>query len=382
MDFALTPEQESLYDEIVRFARQDLNAGAVDRDRTQTFPKDLWLRCGELGLTGLPVPEQYCGVGLDPLSTAIALEALGYGCTDGGLSFSICAHLLACVVPIVLHGSHEQKQLYLPRLSKGTWVAANAMSEPGSGSDAYSMQTCAVRDGDGYRLNGTKIWTTNGPIADLAVVYAVTDSEKRSHGGISVFLVEAGTSGFTAGQTFEKMGLRTSPIGEIVLDNVHVPASARLGAEGAGMLCFSESMDWERVCIAALHVGTMQRLLEQSIAYSRSRSAFGAKIGKYQAVAHKIADMKIRLEASRLLVYRAATRLDKKRDVGQDASCAKVFVSEALVQTALDAVQIHGANGFTTEYEIERTLRDAVGGKLYSGTNEIQRNLVAKWLGL
>jgi hypothetical protein len=201
-------------------------------------------------------------------------------------------------------------------------------------------------------------------------------------GGISVFLVETSVPGFEAGQTFEKMGLRTSPIGEVVLDDVRVPADARLGEEGAGLVAFTRSMEWERVCIGAKHVGTMQRLLEKSLRYARSREAFGDKIGKYQAVSHKIVDMKIRLEASRLLVYRAATRLDRARDVAIDASAVKVFVSEALVQTALDAVQIHGGNGYMTEYEIERTLRDAVGSKIYSGTNEIQRNIIAKWLGL
>ena len=299
MDFSLTPDQRSLYDGIVRFARETLNAGAIERDRSHTFPHDLWLRCGEMGLQGLPVPEEYGGVGLDPLSTAIALEALGYGCEDGGLSFSICAHLLACVVPIVHHANDEQKRTYLPRLANGTLIAANAMSEPDSGSDAYAMKTTAVRDGAGYRLNGTKMWTTNGPVADLAVVYAVTDPAKGYYGGISVFLVETGTPGFTAGQTFEKMGLRTSPIGEVVLEDVYVPAGAMIGNPGAGTMAFTQSMEWERVCIGAKHVGTMQRLLEKSVKYARTRAAFGEKIGKYQAVAHKIADMKIRLEAAR-----------------------------------------------------------------------------------
>jgi hypothetical protein len=307
---------------------------------------------------------------------------LGYGCEDGGLSFSICAHLLACVVPIVNHGSEALKRRYLPDLAGGRLIAANAMSEPGSGSDAYAMKTRAVPDGDGYRLHGTKIWTTNGPVADVALVYAVTDPAKGYYGGISAFVVEKGTPGFAAGQTFEKMGLRSSPIGEMLLEDVYVPASAMVGAEGAGTMAFTQSMEWERVCIGAMHVGTMQRLLEKSVQYARTREAFGAKIGKYQAVAHKIADMKIRLEATRLLVYRAATRLDRARDVAIDASSVKVYASEALVQAALDTVQIFGGNGFMTEYEVERTLRDAVGGKIYSGTNEIQRNIIAKWLGL
>jgi alkylation response protein AidB-like acyl-CoA dehydrogenase len=382
MDFALTPDQQRLYDEIVRFARENLNAGAAERDRTHTFSRDLWKRCGAMGLPGLCVPEEFGGVGLDPPTTAVALEALGYGCEDGGLSFSICAHLLACVVPIVHHGTEAQKRKFLPGLADGTLIAANAMSEPGSGSDAYAMKTRAVRDGDGWRLNGTKMWTTNGPVADVVVVYAVTDAEKGYFGGISIFLLESGTPGLGAGQTFEKMGLRSSPIGEVVLEDVRVPADSLLGGEGAGTIAFTQSMEWERVCIAAKHVGTMRRLLEKSIQYARTREAFGVKIGKHQAVAHKIVDMRIRLEAARLLVHKAAAGLDRARDVALDASSVKVFASEALVQTALDTVQIFGGNGFMTEFEVERTLRDAIGSKIYSGTNEIQRNIIAKWLGL
>ncbi len=382
MDFTLTQDQKVFRNEIIRFAKKELNDGVIERDRNQEFPHDLWLKCGEMGLQGLPVPEEYGGVGLDPLSTALALEALGYGCEDGGLAFSICAHLLACVIPIWKHGNDEQKAKYLPKLTDGTMIAVNAMSEPGSGSDAYAMKTRAVKDGDGYRINGTKIWSTNGPVADLAVVYAVTDAEKGYYGGISIFLVEKDTPGFSPGQKFEKMGLRTSPIGEIVLEDVWVPDSAMLGEVGAGTLIFTQSMEWERVCIGAMHCGTMNRLMDKAIRYARQRESFGQKISKYQAVSHKIVDMKIRLEAARLLAYKAATRLDKARDVAIDASMTKVFISEALVQTALDTVQIFGGNGFTTDYQVERTLRDAVGGKIYSGTNEVQRNILAKWLGL
>ncbi|MEZ4699109.1 MAG: acyl-CoA dehydrogenase family protein [Rhodothermales bacterium] len=382
MDFSLTEDQKILRDEIVSFARRELSEGVIERDRNQEFPHELWLKCGEMGLQGLPVPEEYGGLGLDPVSTAVALEALGYGSADSGLSFSICAHLLACVIPVTMHGSEEQKRKYLPKLSNGTMIAVNAMSEPGTGSDAYAMKTRAIRDGNGYRINGTKIWSTNGPVADLAIVYAMTDIEKGYYGGTSVFLVEKGEGGFNPGQKFEKMGLRTSPIGEVVLDNVWVPDSALVGGEGAGTNIFTQSMEWERVCIGAKHCGTMQRLLDKSVAYAKERTAFGQPIGKYEAVSHKIADMKIRLDAARLITYKGASRLDKARDVAIDASMTKIFVAEALVQTALDTVQIFGGNGFTTEYEVERALRDSIGGKIYSGTNEIQRNILAKWLGL
>jgi alkylation response protein AidB-like acyl-CoA dehydrogenase len=210
----------------------------------------------------------------------------------------------------------------------------------------------------------------------------VTDPEKGYYGGTSVFLVEKETEGFSPGQKFEKMGLRTSPIGEIVIEDMWVPDSALVGGEGAGTTVFTQSMEWERVVIGAKHCGTMQRLMEKATDYAKEREAFGQKISTYEAVSDKIVDMKVRLEASRLLSYNAATRLDKARDVAIDACMTKVFVSEALVQTAMDTVQIFGGNGFTTDYEVERSLRDSIGGKIYSGTNEIQRNILAKWLGL
>ena len=382
MDFALTEDQRLLRDNIVRFAQRELNDGVLERDREQAFPRELWLKCGEMGLQGLPVPEEYGGVGLDPLSVAIALEALGYGCQDGGLVFSICAHLLACVVPIWKHGNEDQKRKYLPGLSNGSLIAVNGMTEPGTGSDAFAMSTRAVRDGDGFRLNGTKTFSSNGPIADLAVVYAVTDPDKGYLGGVTAFLIEKGTPGFSSGQKFDKLGLRTCPIGELVLEEVFLPASAVLGGVGAGGGIFSQSMEWERICLVASHVGTMERLLEQAIEYARTRKQFGQAIGKFQAVSHRIADIKVRLEASRLLTYYSAWRLDRTRESSLDASMTKLFVSESLVRTALDTIQVLGGYGFMTDYHVERVLRDAVGSTLYSGTSEIQRNIIARWLGL
>jgi len=381
MDLDLTEDQRILKDSVTRFA-QDLNAGAKERDRDGEFSRELWLRCGEQGLQGLPVPQELGGSGLDPLSCSVALEAFGYGCRDGGLSFSICAHLLACVIPIWKHGSKAQHERYLSGLCSGKIIAANAMTEPGTGSDAFAMTTRAVPDGDGFRLTGRKIFCSNGPIADLIVTYALTDPSKGYHGGVTAFLVEKGTKGFAPGQKFEKLGLRTSLISEMVFEDVLVPREAVVGQVGGGAPIFAQSMDWERALLGACHIGTLQWLLEQATEYSRTRRQYGHPISKFQAISHKIADMKVRLEAARWLAYRAAWRLDRARDAGLDASIAKVFVSESLVQSAMDLVQILGGYGFTTEYEAERVLRDAIGSTLYSGTSEIQRNIIARWLGL
>ena len=382
MDFSLAEEQRILRDNIVRFAHEALNPGAAERDRDQAFSRELWRKCGEIGIQGLPVPEEYGGSGVDPLTCAIALEALGYGCHDGGLVFSLCAHLLSCVVPLWQHGNEDQRRRYLPGLCDGTLIGVHAMTEPGSGSDAFALRTRAQPDGAGFRINGTKTFISNGPVADLVIVFAMTDPEKGYHGGVTAFLVENGTPGFSSSRKFEKMGLRSSPIGEIVLDDVFVSAEAILAGVGAGSALFTSAMDWERICLFASHVGAMQRLLETSISYARTRTQFGQAIGKFQAVAHRIVDMKVQLEAARLLTYQAAWRLGNVKNCSLDASIAKLFVSESLVQAALATVQVYGGYGYMTEYEVERALRDSVASTIYSGTSEMQRNIIARWLGL
>jgi alkylation response protein AidB-like acyl-CoA dehydrogenase len=286
------------------------------------------------------------------------------------------------VVPIWKFGSEEQKKRYLPRLCDGTLIGSNAVTEPAAGSDAFALQTRAEVDGEGFRVNGTKVFVTNGSIADVALVFAVTDPEKGYHGGITAFLVEADTRGYTRGQTFEKLGLRTSPIGELVFEDMYLPPSAVLGGVGGGPRVFIKAMEWERCCLFAAHVGTMERLLEKSIEHARERRQQGHPISKFQAVSHKIASMKIQLEAARLLSYKAAWNLERSQKVSLDASIAKTFVSESLVRSAIDTIQVFGGYGFLTEYEVERALRDAVGSTIYSGTSEVQKNIIAGWLGL
>ena len=382
MDFSLSEEQQLLRETIVRFSQKELNKDVNGRDREHRFPRELWLKCGEMRLQGLPVPEKYGGSGLDPLTTAIALEGLGYGCKDGGLVFSICAHLLSCVVPLWRHGTEEQKSRFLPALCDGSLIGVHAMTEPNSGSDAFALSTKAERHGDGYRINGSKTFISNGPVADVVIVFAMTDAKKGYHGGVSAFIVEKGAPGFRSSQPFDKMGIRTAPLGELIFEDVDVAQDAVLGGIGAGSAIFTHAMDWERTCLFASHVGAMERLLDIVLKYARTRTQFGQIIGKFQAISHRIADLKVHLEAARLLVYRAASRLDQARNVSLDASIAKLFVSESLLQAALAAVQIHGGYGYMAEFEVERALRDAIGSTIYSGTSEMQRNIISRWLGL
>ena len=381
MDFELTEEQRSLRQSIVDFARRELNEEVVERDKDAVFSRDAWAKCAEIGLLGLPVPKEYGGAGADALTTLVALEALGYACTDNGLVFSLNAQMWACETPIVHFGSEEQKQRYLPGLCDGSILAAHGMSEPESGSDAFSLSTTATKTDGGYVLNGSKTFVTNAPEADLHVVFATID---RSLGfaGITGFLVDTSTPGISVGNPLSKMGLRTSPMGEVVLENCEVPDDAVLGEPGSGMAVFNTSMTWERSCILASTVGSMERQLERSIAYAQERKQYGQPIGRFQAVARMLVDMKVRLETSRLLLYRLGWLLDSGRSAVLDSALVKLYLSESYVKSSLDALQVHGGYGYMTEYELEREVRDAVGSRLYSGTSEIQYTIAARSMGL
>ncbi|MGH8195601.1 MAG: acyl-CoA dehydrogenase family protein [Woeseiaceae bacterium] len=256
------------------------------------------------------------------------------------------------------------------------------MTEPGTGSDAFAMQTRAVPKGSGFVITGSKTFSSNGPVADLAVVYASTDRDKGYHGGITAFLVKKGTDGFRTGQTFRKLGLHNCPIGELVLDDVYVTEEAVIGRVGQGAAIFSESMDWERACLVACHIGTIEWLMERAIEYARTRKQSNQTISKFQAVAHRIVDIKVRLEAGRYLTYKAAEGLGRPRSASMNASIAKLFVSESLLTSAIDTLRVFGGYGLMEEYGIERIVRDSVAGTIYSGTSDIQRNIIARWLGL
>jgi alkylation response protein AidB-like acyl-CoA dehydrogenase len=381
MDFGWSQEQVLMRDSIVKFAKAELNEGYTEREQRGEFNREGWRRCAEAGIHGLPVPEQYGGAGKDALTTVGCLESLGYGCVDNGLVFAINAHMWTLEIPLLHFGTDEQKSRYLPRLCRGELVGANAMSEPASGSDAYSLTTTADKRGDRYVLNGSKVFVTNGPIADIFIVYATVDRSKGPN-GVSAFLVERGFPGLSFGEDAHKMGLKTSPMCELYLEDCEVPEGNRLGREGAGKNLFADSMTWERSCILASAVGAMQRIVEKCIRYANERRQFGQPIGKFQFVSSKIVDMKIRLETSRALLYQAGWLRSKGKSIFLEAAMAKLHTSESWVKTARDAIQIHGGYGYMKDYEIERELRDAVSSRIYSGTSEIQRLIIASLLGL
>jgi alkylation response protein AidB-like acyl-CoA dehydrogenase len=377
----LDEEQRSLQQSTIAFAQRELNTGLHERDHEAAFSRDSWMKCAQVGLMGISVPQQYGGAGANAKTMAAVLEGLGYGCEDNGLIFALGAQTWACVHPIIRFGSEEQKERYLPRLCDGTLIAAHGMTEPASGSDAFSLTTTAVRTDRGWVLNGSKTFSTNAPESDLFVVFATTD-RKLGFAGLTAFLVERDAPGLAVGRPFSKMGLRTSHLGELFFSDCEVPDEALLASAGSGMAIFNSSMRWERSLILAPAVGTMRRQLERCVAYARERVQFGQPIGSFQAVSHRLADMKLRLETAHLMLYRIAALLDDGTATDLDAALTKLHLSESFLQSSLDALQIHGGSGYVTETGLERDVRDALGARIYSGTSEMQKNIVARHLGL
>ena len=381
MDFAFDETQLAIKETIIDFARNELNGDVASNDHEGKFSWESWKKCAEINIQGLPIPEEYGGAGSDIMTTILAMEGLGYGCEDNGLIFALNSHMWSCEIPILEFGTDAQKQKYLPKLCKGELIGGHAMTEADSGSDAFSLKATAVRRDDTYVLNGNKMFITNAPIADVLIVFALT-GEHAGFGGISAFLVEKGTPGLFISEDFDKMGLRTVPVGYLILEDCVVPAENLLGREGAGAAIFNSEMEWERSCLFACHVGAMQRILEKCIDYAKQRRQFGQPIGKFQGVSHKIADMKVRIELAKLMLYKIGWLKMRGARGNLEATIAKVFVSDAFVKTCMDAIQIHGGNGYMKEYPFERYLRDSIASTIYSGTNEIQKNIIANWLGL
>jgi len=381
MHFDLNEDQQAMRGEIIAFARNELNEDMIARDKEGRFSRDAWKKCAEFGVLGFPFPSEFGGSDGDIVTTTMMMEALGYGSKDAGLLFSINAQMWSVMMPILRFGNDEQKRRYLPALCNGDMVGAHGMSEPDSGSDAFNMRATARKEGDNYVINGVKTWCTNAPVADTFIVFANTD-KAGGFMGVTAFIIDIDTPGLRVSKEISKMGLKTSPMGEVILEDCVVPLSARLGKERQGAKIFNDSMEWERACILGSNLGAMQRQLEVCVQYANDRQQFRKPISQFQSVSNKIVDMKVRLETSRWLLYKVAWAKQNGQDATMDAAIAKLYLSEAWVQSCLDAIQIHGGYGYTTEYELERDLRDAVGGKLYSGTSEIQRNIIARALGL
>jgi alkylation response protein AidB-like acyl-CoA dehydrogenase len=379
--FGLDDDQLLLYQSVVSFAQRELHPDRAGADGEEAVLREAWRKCAELGLQGMPVPLEYGGADATATTIAAALEALGYGCRDNGLIFSLNAQLWACERPLVRFGSEEQKRRYLPGLCDGTLVAAHGMTEPESGSDAFSLKTTATARGNRWILDGSKTFVTNAPEGDLFVVFATTD-QRLGFAGLCAFIVERDAPGLTVGPPLAKMGLRSSPMGELFFDGCDIAAESLIGTVGAGMAVFNDAMLWERGMILAASVGTMRRQLEQCLSYAGDRKQFGKPIGSFQAVSHRIADMRLRLETSRLMLYRFARLLDAGTATAIDAALTKLHLSDSLVQSSLSALEIHGGYGYMAEYPFERDFRDALGSRIYSGTSDMLRNVVAHHLGL
>lgn len=381
MDFTFTSEQRELRKAVIDFARRELNPGVVERDRLGVFSRDLWEKCAKQRILALPFPVNLGGDGFDFVTTVAVFQALGYACKDSGLVHALASQVI-CGIQILLFGNESQRAALLPDLSSGRFIYSQAITEPGSGSDAFAMRTNAVKNDDKYILNGTKTMISNGPVADRAIVYAVTDPSKKALGGTSCFIISKGDPGFTSGKPMEKMGLRTLENGELILCDCQIPHTALLGHEGQGLIMFNEAMEWERTLIPACLLGELERVLEETVKYAKERIAFGQPIGNFQAVSHKVATMKMNLELGRLALYNAAHLKNQRKHAALEASVAKLFISESLKQACLDAVQIHGGYGYMTEFEVERELRDSIVSTIYSGTSEMQANIIARLAGL
>ena len=378
MDFELS-EEHRLFRKTVRdFAEKEVAPGAVERDRTHEFPAALLERMAELGLMGIPFPEQYGGAGGDTLSYAIAVEELSR--VDGSLGIILAAHISLGASPFYLFGNEEQKKRWLVPLAQGTMLGAFGLTEPDAGSDAGGTKTYAVREGADWVINGRKLWITSGRVAGVIVATAKTDRTAEGSRGISSFIIPRGTPGFSAGRDEDKMGLRSSITSPLFFENVRVPAGNILGREGDGFKQFMQILDGGRISIGAMALGLGQGAFDMAIRYATKREQFGQPIANFQAIQFKLADMALKLEAARLLVYKAAWLKDQRRSFGQTAAMAKLYASEIGEECAYQAIQIHGGMGYAVESQVERMYRDVRLTTIGEGTSEIQRLVIARQL--
>jgi alkylation response protein AidB-like acyl-CoA dehydrogenase len=379
MYFQLTEEQNLIRETVRAFAENELADGARERDEQELFDRELMFdKLAELGLTGIVFPEEYGGAGADYLSYAIAVEELSRVCASTGVTLS--AHLSLGANPIFQHGSEEQKQKYLVPLAEGTKMGAFGLTEPSAGSDAGGTRTNAVLDGNEWVLNGSKIFITNGGDAEIYIVFARTDLKADKHHGISAFIVEKDTPGFTFGKKEEKMGIRASLTRELVFENCRIPKENLLGSEDAGFKIAMKTLDGGRIGIASQALGIAQGAFDAAVEYAKERKQFDQSIASFQGVQFLLADMATQIEAARLVVYQAAYRASAGLSYSKEAAMAKLLASETAMQVTTKAVQVFGGYGYTREYPVERMMRDAKITELYEGTSEIQRVVIGSMI--
>ncbi|WP_020401610.1 acyl-CoA dehydrogenase family protein [Gracilimonas tropica] len=377
LSFELSEDQKMIRDSVKEFVERNVAPTVMERDNSKEFPHEIVKQLGELGMLGIYHEEQYGGGGFDVVSFCLVLEEIARW--DASLALTVASHTSLGTGHIALAGNHEQKLKYMPELTSGKKLAAWCLTEPGSGSDASGMKTTAIKEGDKYILNGSKIFITQGSVGDTYVVLAKTDPSKGTK-GISAFIVEREWDGVNPGEGMHKLGMNSSDTTEVVFENVEVPAENLLGEEGQGFVDTMKVLDGGRVGIAALSVGIARGALEESLKYSMERKQFGKPIGDFQYMEGKMVDMATEIDAARLLVLRAAWLKDHEKPYTKEASMAKLFASELSVRAALEAIQIHGGYGYTKEYHVERFLRDSKLMTIGEGTSEVQRLIIAREL--
>ena len=375
MNFQLSEEHEMIRKMVRDFANKEVAPTAEERDEEERFDRGIFDKMAELGLTGIPWPEEYGGIGSDYLAYCIAVEELSRVCASTGVTLS--AHTSLAGWPVYTFGTEEQKQKYLRPMAEGTKIGAYGLTEPQSGSDAGSMRTSAKEDGDHYVLNGSKIFITNGGIADIYVVFAVTDPESK-HKGTTAFIVEKDFEGFSVGKKERKLGIRSSPTTEIIFDNCRVPKENMLGELGQGFKIAMQTLDGGRNGIAAQAVGIAQGAMDAAVNYAKEREQFGKPILVNQGISFKLADMATQVEASRLLTYQAAWLESNKLSYSKESAMAKLMAGDTAMKVTVEAVQVFGGYGYTKDYPVERYMRDAKITQLYEGTQEIQRLVISR----
>ena len=380
MNLTWSDEQQRLREAVVQFARHQLTPRAQEVGEAG-FDPGLWQLCADFGVLGWFAPEEHGGRGHGVVTTAFLMEALGFGCPDNGLTFGLGTQIWGFQKTLTEVGTPEQVSRYLPPSIQGRLLGCFGMTEVVSGSDAFGIEARAVRDGSDYVLDGEKVHVGFAPVADVCVVFARTDPQ-AGRWGISAFLVEADTPGYSVSEAPEHVGLRRVPPGLVSLEGCRVPADRLLGREGAGAGVFNLHVTWERSMVLAPQVGAMERILEDCVDFARTRVRGGQAVGKHQAVSHRVADMKLRLELSRLLLYRTAALLDEGRSAPMETALTKTYLSEAFVESCRAAIAVQGGVGYQTRTGLERDLRDALGATIYAGTVDVQRNIVAGLLGL